>query len=296
MTGNSVTAFLSTPDPGTAPELCQQWADQTVSVILQFDQPMEALPLADLARRWLLFTLSQTASAEAKHNHPCPWEPPCTFDLFKREQLRFRADGLPKPYSLAVMTQDHLAEVRVRVFGRAMTRFSAVSEALLRALGASSAWRQELGCAAPQIVNRFHDAFHGATPLVACERINLICHSPVDMSGGKPHVAVGRSLLGRGLRRIDAMARWQGQSLPPDVMTNLRQTLDSLQYDESGLKRETYVNNPRGKSPKRFETVRGTLAVTGDLAPILPILALLERAQLGRGVVQGLGVVEVRPA
>ena len=296
MSGNSITAFLSAPEQGSAQDLCARWADQTVSLILQFDQPVEALRLADLARRWLLFTLSQTASPEAKHNHPCPWEPPCTFDLFKREQLRFRSDGLPKPYCLAVMTQDHLAEVRVRVFGRAMARFSAVSEALVRAMAASSAWRQELGREAPKIVNRFHDSFHGATPLAACECIDLICHSPVDMSGGKPEVAVGRSLLGRGLRRIDAMARWQGQSLDPSDMTALRQTLDRLSYDERNLTRATYVNNPKHKQIKRFETVTGALRVSGDLTPILPILALLERAQLGRGVVQGLGVVEMRPA
>ena len=125
------------------------------------------------------------------------------------------------------------------------------------------------------------------------DQVHIKCHTPVDISGGKPGVAMGRSLLGRGLRRVDAMARWQGLSYDPDEMTKVRALLDQLVYDESGVVSLTYENSAKKKQKKIFDTVTGQLSVTGELSPLMPMLHVLERCQLGRGAVQGLGVIEV---
>ena len=61
--------------------------------------------------------LLEGASAEAIAGQPCPWDPPCTFDILFREQGRAGVHGIPKPYALAAERRGRDLVVAMTLFG-----------------------------------------------------------------------------------------------------------------------------------------------------------------------------------
>ena len=287
-----VADFLSNPVGARTDQLCHQWHDQTVTVFLRLSRPVDGVILANHVRRSFLAVLSKGASRAARLNAPCTWHPPCTFDIFKREQMRFRSDGLPKPYTIAILVHDTIAEVRLRVFGIAGERFSSASDALVQALADFLPWQKRLRMSPPEILKRIHDQTSGLTLGDVGAHARIKIHTPVDISNRNTKHNIARSLLGRGLRRLDGIARWNGVFLEPSETQNITNQFDHLSYDVTQLVVTQHHSQNRHDKKRSFDVCLGEIEITGNLAPLLPVFRLIERCQIGRGCVQGLGVIE----
>ena len=98
---NSVLARLKAAQQNqvTVNFLACNWFDQTIRVRLSGAARRSLDPeILNHFRRSFLGALSAGGSPAARAGQPCPWEPPCAFDVFCREQYRENGSGLPKPF------------------------------------------------------------------------------------------------------------------------------------------------------------------------------------------------------
>ncbi len=285
---------LSQPDVvAGAAGLALSWADQTLTLRLRGAGRAPA-DIGGHLRRSFLGALGPGASPEAQAGRPCCWEPPCALDVFRREQLRGpRGDGLPKPYVIAAWPEGRDLIVTLRVIGMAIDWAMAAFEAMVVGIGSILPWSKllpELN-GPPEIASRQID-FHriALTDPPAALRLSFL--SLMDASGtdaqAEPH-----TVLARALRRADALSRWNGMALDPDVATGISAGLRQLDYDTSALRPGRYSSPNRHRQTRQDPALGGGLLVRGDLTDIWPALLIAERAHIGRKAVEGLGRVRL---
>ncbi len=281
--------FLSSPVLVEPQELAARWHDQTATFRLAGAASFQGRAAGAHLRRSFLGALGAGASGDARQGRPCPWEPPCALDVFRREQMRGdRGDGLPKPYVIFTERDAGDLLVSLRVFGRANIWFAAAIEGVCAGMRDILPWQKAARMAAPAITDRRISRSVGIGPAPARgTSLTIEFLSPVDVSGVRG--PLGRSLVSRMLRRASGMARWHGLALAPDTTRRLTACLDALDFNESGLVAGRYLSPNRHAQKRAHETREGLLRIHGDLSPLLPLLAIAERCHVGRAAVEGLG-------
>ena len=293
------TAFarwLAVPEPCGLSDLAQSWRDIEVSVTLA--------PVAFASdgfganlRRSFLGALAPGASPEAQAGKPCPWEPPCALDVFLREQLRNGGDGLPKPYVIFWQQQGPVMAVSLRIFGAACDWGQAAAEALVAGLSGILPWEKALRGQATPPQFRARHLVADPLPQVPEGPLTLRLTSPMDDEGAKPgdRRDPAARVLSRAIRRVDAMARWQGFALAPEALHQLTESAFGIHA------RALRLRQSQRESPNRHGQKRQSQVVSGEIdLPALPydlrlMLALAGRCHLGRHTNEGLGRFELVP-
>jgi len=289
--------WLSSPQrvEGLQP-LADLWREQQAVFTLSPVAPADSGFGAHL-RRSFLGALGPAASVPARAGHPCPWDPPCALDIFVREQLRTGGDGLPKPYVLFWSQEGTALTVTLRVFGTACDWFPAAAEVLSAGLAAILPWQKCVHGqgAAPDILDR--QLTTDAPPLALPEGpLTLMLDSPMDDSGTNPNGPKdpAAQILARAVRRVDALARWQGLALTVGASRELTSVAHGVEARVARLSRAKHT------SPNRHGQDRETQVLTGSVdLPSLPedlqlLLALASRCHLGRHTNEGLGAISLR--
>ena len=287
---NSLHRLLASPEGIARPEeLTARWHDQTATFRLAGAASFHRAGAGAHLRRSFLGALAPGASSEARRGRPCPWEPPCALDVFRREQMRGeRGEGLPKPYVIFTEADGADLLVSLRVFGRANIWFAAAIEGFCAGMRDILPWQKAARMAPPAIMARQVSISRGiSAPPVSDNRLVIEFLSPVDVSGVRG--PLGRSLVSRMLRRAAAMARWHGLALAPETTRRITAHLDTLGFDEGGLHAGRYLSPNRHAQRRSHATRAGLLCIAGDPAPLLPLLAIAERCHVGRAAVEGLG-------
>ena len=292
---SGLARWLAAPDPvGSLDDLAAGWRNLDLTLTLAPVSPADSGFGAHL-RRSFLGGLAPGASAEARAKQPCPWDPPCALDVFLREQIRAGGDGLPKPYVLFWRQQRRVMVVTLRIFGTACDWAPAAAEALTAGLTGILPWTQVFPRQnnPPDILHRVGETTELAQ--VPEGPLTLRFLSPMDDEGTNPSTNADPAarLLSRGLRRVDALARWQGLALAEPVTRALSDRLRGLRADALRLRRD------KRESPNRYGEARVTHVLTGeiDLPPLAPdvrlLLSLIQRCHVGRHTNEGLGMIEV---
>lgn len=277
-------------------ELAGLWRDRTATYLLRGAAGLEKAGLGGHLRRSFLGALARGASPQAREGRPCPWDPPCAFDLFCREQMRTpQGEGLPKPYLIFMEAAGKDLRVSVRVFGRAAMWFPAAAEAFCAGMQEILPWRRLGLRAMPDIAGRVLSHSAGLNVPAAGGAGEWIMEflSPVDISGVRG--PAGRSLLSRALRRVNGLARWHGAMLSPETTRALTNGIDALSLDERGLRPGRYLSPNRHGQKRAHQTRAGYLRIGGNPGPLLAVLAAAERCHVGRATVEGLGRFRLRP-
>ena len=282
--------FLARADEFSAEDLSRHWVDQTVHFVLTSDRPIDPVAVGPHLRRSFLGALGPGGSDLARRSEPCDWDPPCALDIFCREQLRGpRGDGMPKPYLVYATSCGKILQVSLRVFGVANDWFPTATEAMGAGLRDILPWQKRLGVPQPTLISRQIDMFQSFEVPADTSTLVLEFESPADISGKSESQNLGRSLIGRLLRRVDALARWQGAKFSDSELRRLTASLDKLDYDLVGL-RSGRVSSPNIQKQDRTRSVlTGRLTLRGELSAIRPVLQIGERCSVGRGAVEGLG-------
>lgn len=292
----TLSRWLDAPDPCELPNLVQGWRDIEVVVTLV---PVALAPdgFGANLRRSFLGALAPGASPEAQAGTPCPWEPPCALDVFLREQLRHGGDGLPKPYLIYWQQQGPVMAVSLRMFGTACDWGQAAAEALVAGLSGILPWEKALrGQVAAPVLHARH-LLADPLPEIPDGPLTLRLTSPMDDEGAKPgdQRDPAARILSRAIRRVDAMARWQGLALTPEPLHALTEAAHAVEARSLRLKPSKH------ESPNRHGQKRVSQVVKGEIdLPPLPddlrlLLALTSRCHLGRHTNEGLGRFELVP-
>jgi len=276
--------------------LAAAWCCQTARFRVAGEGASAPVGIGAHLRRSFLGALGSGASARAAGGQACDWDPPCALDVFRREQLRGPGgNGLPKPYVIAADLDRGDLIVSLGIFGMAVDWAMAAIEAMATGLRTILPWHHLYPgmTRAPDIVDRQI----WFPPLPACpdagNAVTLRLLSPLDITGTRRD-AHPSSLLSRLLRRIDGLSRWNGMALEPEAGRAMAQSFRHLAVDLSGL-RATQQLSPNAKGQRRVrDVVLGEIVISGDWAPIWPLLAMGEQAHLGRGAVEGLGRYDLR--
>lgn len=223
-------------------------ADKPKSPLGQrLDAPLDALDLPGLAARWfggvLRFRLQGlaafaadpglpgrirgalgerlklSASEAAIAGQPCPWQPPCAFEVLWRKQGRMSA-GLDhaSPWVIGLDPVAGDLEVTLTLFGFANEFMAAASEAMTAALLGDVDWRGATGLFVPRlsILERQIGeaaAIEAPPPL---DTLRLAMLSPLALTGADPRERPG-SLVSGLARRLETLARWHDATLAPLV-------------------------------------------------------------------------------
>ena len=295
---STLAGWLATPDRVAGLQaLAEGWRDMDCTLLLAPVAPVGAGFGANL-RRSFLGALAPGASAPARAGRPCPWDPPCALDVFLREQLRAGGDGLPKPYVLAHAQDRGVLAVTLRVFGTACDWFPAASEALVAGLTGILPWDKAVPGqrGAPMVQDRMVAPAPWAE--VPDGPVTLHLLSPMDDEGARPDDTrdIAARILSRAIRRVDALARWQGLALSEAALSDLTAQAHAVRATAQRLTFSTH------DSPNRHGQTRRTRVMTGaiTLPPLSPdmalLLALACRCHIGRHTNEGLGAVAVGPA
>jgi hypothetical protein len=275
--------------------LAEGWADQDIVLRLGGIGHLAPPDLGAHLRRSFLGALGPGGSGPARAGRPCPWDPPCALDVFCREQLRTGGDGLPKPYVLALQAEGRDLLVTLRIFGMANDWAMTAAEALVAGVTGILPWGRVIPGLAerPPVTGR--QILPGSLmPQPAPGPLRIRFASPADMSGDNPGGPADPAarLLSRMIRRVDAMARWQGLALSPIARRDL--TLAA-----HGLRGTASLTPGRHVSPNRKGQRRDDPVATGwiDLPhlpePLWPILAISARCHVGRHATEGLGALQI---
>lgn len=268
------------------------WREHEVRVVLAPVAPLRP-GFGGHLRRSFLGGLAPGASDAARAGHPCNWEPPCALDVFLREQLRSGGDGLPKPYVLFWRQEGPAVEVVLRIFGTACDWAPAAAEGLSAGLTGILPWSKVVpGQGLPRILSRVQTAPGGPEP-VSEGLLTLHLVTPMDDEGTRPDDTrdVAARLLSRAIRRVDAVARWQGAALDDKALRTLTAQAHAVQAVATRLRPAQNIS-PNSKGEMRRSNV-----LTGEIdLPLLPadlrlLLSLASRCHVGRHTNEGLGMI-----
>lgn len=197
-----------------------------------------------------------------------------------------RGNGLPKPYVLWAEADGPDLMVSLRLFGIAGDWALGASEALITGLRDILPW-DRLGTHLPAITERHIEAARitsSPPPL----QLRLYLLSPMDISGRNP-TAEPWSILTPMIRRVDAVSRWGGATLAPEISRALSQDCRNLRFGLDGLQAGWHHSANRRRQKRNDPVIAGRIDLAGDLGPLWPLLCVAERCHMGRHAVEGLG-------
>jgi len=276
-------------------ELAQNWHDLQVVLRLQGAADASTPGFGNHVRRSFLGALAPGASPSARAGLACSWDPPCALDLFCREQFRGpRGDGMPKPYAIQIDTKGNDLLVGLTVFGMACDWFYVAAEAMSAGLTGILPWgkaTQSLVSDSPEITHRITGGAAGLDPIPTAQSVRVTFLSPVDASSRKP--VTPASLLSAALRRMDALSRWQGLALDPDIGREAAKRIGDCDFRDIELHPTVYKSPNRTDQARNSKVLTGSFVVSRHMETLWPLLQLCERTQIGRGTVQGLGRIQL---
>ena len=238
--------------------------------------------------------LVESASPEARSGKPCPWDPPCAFEVLFRKQGRIEAGlDFPAPWVVLVDAAGRDLVVTLRLFGFACDYAPAAAEAFAAAatLRLDLSGKSGLFLPKPQIVGRTVEPSTPPRQIAAADFHTLDFLSPVAMSS---HSAIERpgSLISGAAARASGLARWHDCALDFDRQS-LKEAVGSLELEWSGVHRQAWL---RGSRPQDrnipMHGYAGRLHIDGPgeaLGFVAPLLALGERMFIGADVAFGCG-------
>jgi len=296
-------------------ELIEVWFQQTVTVRMAGNAALADDPVfPGRVRGALGHALMAGASAESLRDEPCPWDPPCAYDLLFREHARI-AGGLvvPRPMVPAVDPIGRDLAVRLSLFGFSCDWLSAAADALSAAvrLGVTpprlgvevTTKRDSLAARRPgvatepgrdRVVSRVVETLGGPTVPLGAVSIALDFLSPVSLRGSTHPAEGAAGFVGALLNRVMGLARWHDAEVEID-RSALLAAADRVRVDASGLEPVAWR---RGSTKQDRELPMagevGTLYLEGPLDPLLPLLALGERVHVGARASFGQGRYRLR--
>lgn len=233
--------------------------------------------------------LKASASREAVAGEPCPWQPACAFDVFFRTQ-GWMTPGLeiPKPYALALLRDGQDLIVRLTLFGFASDWTEEATDALVRACRAVPG-RLE-------VIDRRYWSEEALAEAAASESLVLAFETPLEIrhkEGARADAAGSsftlKSLVATLANRVSGLARWQDAALVTDFRALTEQAvvlpvqvLDHLPDRWRRFSRRQGQWIPMGGR-------RLVVLIEGDLAPLMPLLAIGETCHAGSHASLGLG-------
>lgn len=280
------------------PGLAEAWIEQRATWRLAGLAALGADPgLCGRIRGAFGHRLMAGASPATLVGEPCPWSPPCAFEVLWRKQGRLRA-GLDhaSPWVIATDPRNGHLDVSLSLFGFAVDWMPAAIEAMTAALRQDVDWRGQTSFFIPriEILGRHVRASEGPVlPEEAVRGAQLTLLSPLALSGVDPRERPGALLMGL-LARVEALARWHDATLADTIDHKALGMLSrELAYDWRDI---VPVRWARGsKRQDRQLTMRGLL---GELeitaqepfgSDVLSLLALGERCRFGADVAFGCG-------
>ncbi|MBP7339264.1 CRISPR system precrRNA processing endoribonuclease RAMP protein Cas6 [Niveispirillum sp.] len=296
------------------------------SVAVRLATPAHRLSLRDLCGRWFMGTglfavalpgamaadpalpgklrggwgrqLLAGASAPAAAGRPCPWDPPCAYDVLFRERPLLKGMEMPKPFLFAAEAGGtDITHLRLTLFGFASDLLDLAADALVRALATGldlPGGRRGVAVAHRRLTGDDH------LPLPPVPHaVTLRFHTPLCLRRG------GVTLTGTELlpalvtslgNRISALARWQDSELVAD-WPGLRNHAATLLVDVTGLHPTQWQRGSarQDHGPLPMGGLIGDLRLSGDLTPLWPLFCLGETCHTGSHTAQGLGRYSLVP-
>lgn len=240
--------------------------------------------------------LLESGSQSVRDRRPCDWSPPCAAEVFfaKKPQIQIGPyfSEITKPYVLSLGQKGQDLVVRMRVFGFARKWTREVVPALVQALNSRVQWRQLAGKSKTFVPSNIEVSAprtvlaHPIELPAKTNSVRLEFQTPLDAERGtfhsKPHLIFER-LTGRAIM----LARWH--EIEIDVpWKHLQQIWLACDYqpDTQSL---TSFTKYGGHNPKNRIVDNQAIYIEGDMEQLLPLLAIGENANVGRGASIGLG-------
>lgn len=243
--------------------------------------------------------LKQTASEEARAGKPCPWQPPCAFDILFRSQGAITPGlEIPKPYVLALDGDGGDAVLRLALFGFATDWIEAASEALVRALRHGV---RHMSLREAQIIERrvwAEDVVRMPDVEPAAVVIGLL--TPLEIrrqarnretveQEADPDDFDFLAFVTSLSNRVSGLARWQDILVDADFQAlkekARRLSIRQLPHPPRSWKR--YSNRQARWVPMQGR--QRALLIEGDLGEVWPLLVIGETTHVGSHTSLGLG-------
>jgi len=231
--------------------------------------------------------LHDAASTEARAGVPCPWEPPCAYQVLWQKNGELRPGyALPSPFVIEANAVGDDLWLTVRLFGAAGDYLGEVSDALVRGVRAGLSGAGRLDPA-----RRVMQAQDGVAVPAIRGMAELAFVTPVLIRNTEKGNHVAPLALLKGLvDRIDGLARWSGLRLGEAPKA---EALDAIAALDGSWEQAEVVPWRRGAMRQGkvlpMGGAVGRVVYRGDLRPVAPLLALGEicfagaRAAFGQG-------------
>lgn len=294
--GGAVRDRLLSPErPVNLPGLCEQWFATDITVRIAGASKMVGDPgLPGRIRGAFGAALLESASPEAASGQPCPWSPPCTFEILFRKQGRMEAGfEFPAPWVVLVDPDGRDLLVTLRLFGFAADYAPAASEALLSALGSRLDLAGSTGFFLPkrEINSRTIEAESSLDFSSADQEFILDFLAPVVLSSTSP-ITRPQSLISALAVRAAGLARWHDLRLEID-RDELHSSIDQLDLEWSNARDIHWTrgsNRQQRTIPMGGHVGQLCVSGTGDaIAFVAPLLAIGQSAFIGADVAFGCG-------
>ena len=242
--------------------------------------------------------LMEGASRAARSGAPCPWRPPCALDVFFGPRPRVRMGRhlaeLPAPWALtADAGTDGALLIGLHVFGFACEWTQAAGLALVAALERRLRWREvKPGYAPPgrvEVADLRVMTLGAPLPEAAPEAVVIGLLTPMD-SATADILERPESFFSRLAARVSGLARWHDCALEADWgrLATLWRDMD-YEFLDAGAEEEMARRSARQGRRYWLRGRRVLLRVAGELAPLVPFLAMGETAHAGRKAAFGMG-------
>lgn len=238
--------------------------------------------------------LLERASPEAARGEPCPWDPPCAFEILFKKQGRMEP-GLdyPGPWVVELDAVNGDLIVIFRLFGFACDYAASAAEALTYALKERVDYAGRSGFFFPEPVITDRTISSRGAVEVSEPRSGVILDflTPATLTGNAVKHNP-RGLITTAAARLSGLARWHDLALDVDrdELVEATRLLDFEWIEASAVRWQ------RGSSrqEKAFEMggIVGRLVVVGDPELLLlpsVILAIGERTHIGADIAFGCG-------
>lgn len=239
-------------------------------------------------------SLMRSASPESLAGAPCPWDPPCAFEVLFRKQGRITSGiDFPSPWIIMVDRIDDDLIVTLQLFGFASEFAPAAIEAMSNALMHSTDFSGTFKNApSTHVIDRMVGSGEAPDYSISTPRaIALDFMSPVNLTG-KSVIDHPASLLAMLPFRLTGVARW----MDFDLVLNRDCFLDAIQrlsFSWTDFSRLDWVRKSGPQKKKiPMKGYMGRLSISGDshaIATVLPALSFGEIAFCGADVAFGLG-------
>lgn len=244
--------------------------------------------------------LLSRASPEAARGDPCPWDPPCAFEVLFRKQGRI-AQGLdfPGPWIIGLDASNGDLRVTFRLFGFAADYAAAAAEALTYALRDKVDYAGRTGFFFPKPIITDRTIRAGSEIHLSRPRNGMILDflTPVTLTGNTVKQSP-RGLVTTAAARLAGMARWHDLALEHDRETLVQATRNlNFEWMEATMVRWQRGSSRQAKSFAMAGLV-GRLVISGEPDDLqLPsiILALGERTHIGADSAFGCGRYALTP-